>query len=176
MSRFTIATPHEQISKITSNINALPDQVNRASIFAINRTAEWLKSSVSREISAQKRIKLKIIRDRIKITKANKKQLFASIAANMWALKGKDLGNMSQASLGAKAGKYMFEGTFVATMKSGHQGIFKRKTAKRLPIKELYVPLDNYASKLIRSLIDQESEAVFRKNFEHQIKRLTGVI
>lgn len=176
MGRFEISTTSAQLDKIVSSIKALPDQVNRASMFAINRTAEWLKSSVAKEISAQKRIKLKVIRDRLKITKANKNQLSARINANMWALKGKDLGNMSQTPLGAKAGKYMFKGAFVATMKSGHKGVFRRKTTQRLPIKEMYVPMDNYASKLIKTFIDEQSQAVFEKIFEQQIKRLTGAL
>ena len=73
-----------------------------------------------------------------------------------------------------KGGLDIFEGAFVATMKSGHKGVFKRKGKERLPIKELYITLDRYASRVISLLIDQESEEVFRKNFEHQIKRLTG--
>lgn len=176
MTRFTINPAFNQIEKIVSSINALPDQVNRASLFAINRTAEWMKSSVAREISAEKRVKLKVIRDRIKILKANKKHLSANINANMWALKGKDLGNMSQSSLGATAGSHLFKRAFVATMKSGHQGVFRRKGRERLPIKEQYVMLDNYASKLIKTFIDQESQAVFEKHFGYQIKRLTGAI
>lgn len=176
MSNFSVNPSLRQIDKIILNINALPDQVTRASIFAINRTAEWLKSSAAREISAQKRVKLKIIRDRLKITKANKKQLSANISANMWALKGKDLGSMSQTPTGAKAGHYTFQGAFVATMKSGHKGIFRRKTIARLPIKELYIPLDNYASKVISLLIDQESQAIFERHFQQQIKRLTGAV
>lgn len=176
MTRFAVNPAFKQIDKIVSSINALPEQVNRASMFAINRTAEWLKSSAAREISAQKRIKLKIIRDRFKIAKANKKHLSASISANMWALKGKDLGNMSQSPVGAIAGNYTFRGAFVATMKSGHRGVFRRKGKERLPIKEQYVMLDNYASKLIATLINQESQAVFEKHFGHQIKRLTGAL
>ncbi len=176
MTKFTVNPAFSQIDKIIASINALPDQVNRASMFAINRTAEWLKSTAAMEISAEKRVKLKVIRDRVKIIRANRKQLSASIDANMWALKGKDLGNMSQSSLGATAGSYTFKGAFVATMKSGHKGVYRRKGKERLPIKEQYVMLDNYASQLIATLIDQESQIVFEKHFQHQIKRLTGAI
>lgn len=176
MSNFSVNPAFDQIDKIVSSIKALPDQVNRASLFAINRTAEWLKSSAAREISAEKRVKLKVILDRIKILKANKKQLSANINANMWALKGKDLGNMTQSSFGATAGSHLFKRAFVANMKSGHRGVFRRKGKERLPIKEQYVMLDNYASKLIANLIDQESPAVFEKHFGHQIKKITGAI
>lgn len=176
MSNFAVNPAFNQIDKIISSINALPDQVNLASVFAINRTAEWLKSAASKEISAEKRVKLKIIRDRMKIMRANKKQLAANINADMWALKGKDLGDMSQSPIGATAGNYFFKGAFVATMKSSHKGVFRRKGTSKLPIKEQYIMLDNYASKLIKTLIDEQSQAVFERNFQHQIKRLTGAI
>lgn len=32
----------------------------------------------------------------------------------------------------------LYPGTFIATMKSGHQGVFRRTSKARLPIKELY--------------------------------------
>lgn len=176
MSNFSVNPAFNQIDKIISSINALPEQVSQASMFAINRTAEWLKSTTSKEISAEKRVKLKIIRDRMKIMRANKKQLAANINADMWALKGKDLGDMSLSPIGATAGNYIFRGAFVANMKSGHRGVFRRKGTSKLPIKEQYIMLDNYASKLIKTLIDEQSQAVFEKNFQHQIKRLTGAI
>lgn len=58
-----------QTQRIIDSINALPEQVNQAVYFAINRTAYWLKSNIAKEVSAEKRIKLKIIRDRIKFAK-----------------------------------------------------------------------------------------------------------
>jgi hypothetical protein len=56
-------------------INALPEQVAQVAIFALNRTVEWMKGQVSRELSQEKRLKLKLIRDRIAIARANKKNL-----------------------------------------------------------------------------------------------------
>jgi transposase-like protein len=54
-----------QIEKIVGSINALPEQVSQAAIFALNRTAEWMKGQVASGISKEKRLKLKLIRDRI---------------------------------------------------------------------------------------------------------------
>jgi hypothetical protein len=64
-----------QIEKVVSSINALPEQANLAAMFALNRTAEWMKGQVSQELSKEKRLKLKLIRDRIAIARANKKNL-----------------------------------------------------------------------------------------------------
>jgi hypothetical protein len=54
-----------QIEKIVGGINALSEQVAQASVRALNRTAEWMNGQVSKELSAEKRLKLKLIRDRI---------------------------------------------------------------------------------------------------------------
>lgn len=54
-----------QIKRIVTDINAMPEQVQQASIFALNRTAEWMKGQLAKDISAEQRIKLKMIRDRI---------------------------------------------------------------------------------------------------------------
>lgn len=54
-----------QIKRIVTDINAMPEQVQQASIFALNRTAEWMKGRLAKDISAEQRVKLKMIRDRI---------------------------------------------------------------------------------------------------------------
>lgn len=55
----------KQTDNIIREIESLPEQSLIAAIFVLNRTAEWLKGHLSKEISTQKRVKLKLIRDRI---------------------------------------------------------------------------------------------------------------
>jgi hypothetical protein len=68
-----------QIEKIVGGINALPEQVAQAAMFSLNRTAEWMKGQTSKELSAKKRLKLKLIHDRIAISRANKKNLLLQL-------------------------------------------------------------------------------------------------
>ncbi|MGR9051374.1 MAG: phage tail protein [Gammaproteobacteria bacterium] len=56
-------------------------------------------------------------------------------------VKAAHAGKLEQRDFGASAGKYYFEGGFVAHMKSGHSSIFKRKGKQRLPIVEQVVEL-----------------------------------
>ena len=50
-------------------------------------------------------------------------------------------GKLSQQAGGAMAGQYYWAGGFVATMRSGHASIFKRKGGRRLPLVEQVVSL-----------------------------------
>jgi hypothetical protein len=166
-----------QIERIVNNINALPEHVRQASVFALNRTAEWMKSRVAKELSAEKRIKLKIIRDKIKIARANKKNLQSLLNCNFRGVLARDLGGATQTKAGAKAGGVIFPGSFVASLKPGAKaGIYKRKTKKRFPIKSVTIPIFDEASKILSELIGDEAKDVFEKRFLHEIKRITGAI
>jgi hypothetical protein len=166
-----------QIEEIISSINALPEQVNQAALLALNRTAEWMKGQVSKEISAAKRLKLKLIRDRIAISRANKKNLQSLLNCNFRGILARDLGSMRQTPVGAKAGGQLFPGAFVATLKPGAKaGIYRRKTKKRFPVKSVTIPIFDEATKIIEELAGDEARSVFEKRFKHEISRLTGAL
>jgi hypothetical protein len=166
-----------QIEKIIDSINALPEQVSQAAMFALNRTAEWMKGQVSKELSAEKRLKLKLIRDRIAISRANKKNLQSLLNCNFRGIYARDLGSMRQTPEGAKAGGQLFEGAFIATLRKGAKtGIYRRKTKKRFPVKSVTIPIFDEATKIIEELVGDEARSVFEKRFKHEILRLTGVL
>jgi hypothetical protein len=164
-----------QIEKIVGSINALPEQVNQAAIFALNRTAEWMKSQVSKNVSAEKRLKLKLIRDRIAIARANRKNLRSLLNCNFRGILARDLGSMRQTPVGAKAGGQLFPGSFIASLKPGAKtGIYRRKTKKRFPVRSVTIPIFDEATKIIEGLVGNEARSVFEKRFRHEISRLTG--
>jgi hypothetical protein len=166
-----------QIEKIVGSINALPEQVAQASVFALNRTAEWMKSRLSQELSAEKRIRLKIIRDKIKIARADKKNLQSLLNCDLRGIFARDLGSMTQTPAGAKAGGQLFPGAFVASLKPGAKaGIYRRKTKKRFPVKAVTIPIFEEATKILSELVGDEARSVFEKRFLHEIKRVTGAI
>ncbi|MCR4623230.1 MAG: phage tail protein [Alphaproteobacteria bacterium] len=97
-----------QIKKIVSDLNAFPNQVQQASIFALNRTAEWMKGKLAKDISAEQRIKLKLIRDRISMQRANKRNPQAQLSCNFKSVYVKDLANVKQTPTGVIVGGIMF--------------------------------------------------------------------
>jgi hypothetical protein len=166
-----------QIEKIVDSINALPEQVVQAAMFSLNRTAEWMKGQVSKELSAEKRLKLKLIRDRIAISRANKKNLESLLNCNFRGILARDLGSLKQTPTGAKAGSQLFPGSFVATLKPGAKaGIYQRKTKKRFPVKSVTIPIFDEATKIIEELVGEEARSVFEKRFKHEISRLSGAL
>jgi hypothetical protein len=166
-----------QIEKIVDSVNALPEQVAQAAMFSLNRTAEWMKGQISKKLSVEKRLKLKLIRDKIKIARSSRKNLQSLLHCDFRGVLARDLGSISQTQAGAKAGGQLFEHAFIATLKkSGRPGIYRRKTKKRFPVKSVTVPIFDEATKIIEELLGVEARSVFEKRFLHEIKRITGAI
>ena len=166
-----------QIKRIITDLNALPEQVQQASIFALNRTAEWMKGQTAKEISAEKRLKLKAVRDRITLAKANKRNPQATLSCNFKSVYVKDLANVRQTPVGVVAGGVMYPHAFIATLKKGGKpGVYRRTTTKRFPVKSVTVSIFDDASKIIGDLAGNEAQKVFEKRFFHEIKRITGAI
>lgn len=167
----------KQTQRIINSINALPDQVKQASIFAINRTAEWMKGRLAKDISAEQRIKLKLIRDRIVMQRANKRNPQAQLLCNFRSVFVKDLSNVKQTPIGIVAGGEMYPHAFIATLKrGGNPGVYRRTTKKRFPVKSVTISIFDDASRRVETLIGAEAKQVFEKRFLHEIKRTTGAI
>jgi hypothetical protein len=165
-----------QIEKISAHIMALPSQLNRAAILALNRTAEWLKSQTAKNVSKEKRIKLKLIRDRIKIARADKKNLQALLNCRFGGILARDLGAMKQTPVGVSVAGQVFPGAFIATLTKGNKpGMYRRKGKERFPVRSVRVPIDE-AIKILEELLEGGAGAVFQKRFEHEIKRITGAV
>jgi hypothetical protein len=158
------------LDKTLEILGATEAQVRTAAMRAINKTALWVRSQSAKKISKQRQIQLKLIRQKLRIIKANMAVLRAFVVASLYGIKASKLGAPKQNATGASVGKHQFPGAFVAKMpKSGHVGIFKRKTFKRLPIQEQYVQLEPEASKIIRETVENEASAVFVKYFDHEL-------
>ena len=110
-----------QLNRLFEKIHALPEQVNRATILALNRTAEFLKSRVSKEISTEQRIKLKLIRDRIRIFRAHKMNWSSLLHCDFRSIRASDLGKPRQTKPGTVVGNRLFKGAFVATLKKSKE-------------------------------------------------------
>ncbi len=165
------------VQKQTDNtikaIDALPEQSLMASIFALNRTAEWLKGRLSKEISAQKRVKLKLIRDRILIQRANRKNPQAQLVCRFKSVFVKDLSGVRQTPIGVSAGGRMYPHAFIATLqKGGKPGVYRRTTKKRTPVKSVTIPIFDDAVKSIEYLIGTEAAKVFERRFLYEIRKM----
>lgn len=70
--------------------------------------------------------------------------------------------------LGASRGHV--PGAFIATMGSGHRGVFTRRTRQRLPIQELFGPSLGRVFAKYRPQVLEAMHASFLKNFDHELR------
>lgn len=167
----------QQIERVVEDINALPEQIQQACIYALNRTAELMKSELAKEISAKQRIRLKKIRDKITIMRANKRNPQARISGNLKSVYVKDLDNVHQTPVGVVAGGKVYPHAFIATLRSGGKpGVYRRTTKKRFPVKSVTISVFDDATKIIDEMIGTEARRVFEKRFFHEMKRITEAI
>ena len=106
---------------------------------ALNDAGRKIRSLMVKKAAKQLPFRQKIIRQRVFVRKAHRKRLFVRVTAGK---KGWPLyltGKARQTKTGVRVSKVgLIRGAFIATMPSGHTGIFRRKGAGRLPIEELY--------------------------------------
>ncbi len=109
------------------------------------------------------------MRKRLRIFKAKTSRLEVLIRANLHEIRASSIGSMKQTKRGTKTGKHEFIGAFTAIMPRGYKGAFKREGRAALPIKEVKLPLEPEASRIIGNLINYEVEKVFTKFFEREL-------
>lgn len=149
----------ENIERIIHNIDASKAKVELAAVRALNKTASWLKLKAIQEISQEKRVSLKIIRKRLRIIKARKSTLKVLIRAYLYDVRMRNI----------KQAKAAFNDLFMATMPRGYRGIFKRVERTALPIREVKLPLEPEASRIIENLVNYEVERIFEKYFTYEL-------
>ncbi|OJH30333.1 Prophage minor tail protein Z (GPZ) [Wolbachia endosymbiont of Armadillidium vulgare] len=139
----------DSIEKVMQSIDAERKKVEKATERALNKTALWLKAKAAKEISEEKKIKLTVMRKRLRIFKARTSRLEVLIRANLYDIRASTIGKIQKTRRGSKVGKHEFIGGFAAVMPKGNSGIFKREGRAALPIKEVKLPLEPEASRII---------------------------
>jgi hypothetical protein len=145
------------IDQALQKLARLPDEVReKALVRALNKTADQVKVQASREIrAAGYGLPAAKIKKAIAIDRAGASTLVATVRAT-----GRPIGLINYGARQTKAGvsvqvkngRRIINGAFIATMPSGHKGVFYRKGAKHkkvgtgrsawhgLPIDELFGP------------------------------------
>jgi len=162
-----------ELASIQVALNERPEQAGRALVRAINKTLTWAVSQGLRAIASANDVPLKALRGRRRGRKRNasRRNQVGTAWFGILPVRASDVGTPRQSRLGARAGKHFFSGAFVATMPSGHIGIFKRRTQSRLPIIEQVVRLQS-AETAIDGVARQTStrlETVFAQEFNFEV-------
>lgn len=121
----------DDLPKLQRQLRAIPAAVPRVTTYALNRTATTVRAEAARAIKAEYSYwKIGLLKRGMRIVKANFKRLVAQVIASGRAVPiSKLVASVRQTSTGAKAGRLTYRGAFVARMRSGHVGIFRRGKA-----------------------------------------------
>lgn len=166
----------ERINKVVADLQATEKQALLAAVKTLNKTALWLRTHATRDISKNKQIPQKVIRERINMLRAARNNLQARVRANLRGVKPEKIGALRQTPKGAKVKSFLFEGAFVAHMPSVKApSIYKRKGKERLPVRAQHVPLEPEASEVIENILDsrihKRFETIFRQELNFLLKK-----
>lgn len=131
---------------VNATLRALKDKRGRvlqAAVRSLNRTADQVRSAGVKSISAELGIKQKTVRDGLRVVRARRATLTSIVIGT-----GKQIGLINFRARQTKAGvvvilggkKKLFKGAFIGIMPGGHRGVFRRRTSRRLPIREMWGP------------------------------------
>lgn len=144
--------PSKQEKQIDDALKRIEKKITEAKIKAINVIAQEVQQQsidlvaqnigIDRNLISDRGVRAKIAS--IRLIKAIKRNPKASIKVSGKRLPLIDQGgqwrksNSGASYIGRGGVRTVVPGSFIATMPTGHSGIYKRKTKKHLPIKELF--------------------------------------
>lgn len=159
-----------RVEKMLQGIpNALPKVVSRA----INRTASPAKSEISQGIREKINATAKRVNERINIIKATYNNWIATIHISrrrlpLMAFGAKQTAKGVSYKIKRNGSREFIPHAFIATMKSGHEGVFERDWMERLPITEKFGPSIGEQFRNLPSLIRRVTDSAYER-LEHNI-------
>lgn len=178
------------MSDASRAFGALKGRGPKAMARALNRSAVTTRTVMMRAVAADMGIKVGTAREAISVMNAVPSRLVAKVEAKgaripliKFGAKGPtpSRGRGSGVRAKLKGGKRRYPDAFIATMRSGHTGVFQRAGAgssrksrgawsKNLPIYELHGPsIAHVFGKHSKAGLDA-GEAALRKNLQHEFR------
>jgi hypothetical protein len=180
-----------QLSVETSGSDAIaidlrdyPAKVTRATVRALNRAIASGRTVMVREIARDTGLRSKDVRDAMVMREASAARPEARLAARLKRIPLIDFrargpepsrGRGKGVTYRLSGGRGRIESAFIATMKSGHRGVFRRKGKERLGIIELYGPSLGQVFRKYRAQGMARAQEMFEKNFDHELGFVKGL-
>lgn len=174
-------TLHFDARDAIRGLKALRTRAPYAVARAINRSVTTVRAAAAREISADLGIRVGVVKEQLVVDSATPQRPVATITASGRRIPLIDLDARGpEPSRGRGRGvSYRIGGVrrrlphaFIAQMRSGHRGVFKRTRTKRLPIVELHGPslARVFAKDAIVKAVQARYEEAMTKNLPHEIE------
>jgi len=133
----------EKLKKIQRELRAFPKALPKVMSRGLNRTATSARTEISRSLAGRIGLRIKDVRDKLSLQRATYSNWRSAVGVS-----GKKFGLIKFGARQTKKGvtyrlkqkRVLIRHAFIASMKTGHRGVFLRKGAARLPIQELRGP------------------------------------
>ena len=143
----------------------------RCTVRALNETARWIRNHASQELAKATGAPRALLKKRFYIHKSNLKEapMRTRISVNAFDVKAKHLGPLHQLKTGAKAGRFMFDKAFVATMNARHgESVYQRKTKDRFPVREMGISIHEQALPMVEQTL-KDAVPYYDKRLRHHM-------
>lgn len=171
----TIRFDKDKLKKLERELRNFPRALPKVMSRALTRTATSARTEISRSLASRIGMKIKDVRSRLTLTRAT-----YSNWRSMVRISGRRFGLIKFAARQTKKGvtyrkgrsRILIRHAFIATMPSGHRGVFIRKAGPHLPIAEMRGPSLAQVFKGTRGEVNRiqaESLAKLGKNIHDQV-------
>lgn len=174
----------EQIDRAERLLERIPGAAPKAMARAINRATESARTEAARKVRALYYITQKDVTSTIKIYKASPSDLSAMVLSrgNLIALtkfrvtpkKPQPKRRREIIVRVKRGGGGVVKKAFVARMKSGHIGVFKRAGERRYPIDQMYGPSipEMLGNSSVTGWVEEKARERLDQRLDHEINRL----
>lgn len=178
---YTIKLNQEQVDKVHFMLRDIKNGVETAQVRAINKGVDKAVSLSAKGISDKVTLTQKRIKENIKKAKASRYQIGGSVVISSRRIPFIDYKHsvLKRGGINVKVFRDQpavhFRSVFIATMPSGHRGIFQRRGKARLPIVEMMGPFLSSVYSNTPGLAEQvegESAGVVIAELDRQIQYL----
>lgn len=168
------------LSIFRRQIQALGDRAPLAAARALNRSIASVQTAAVREMAKDLNLAQKDVRKGLEIKRATRQSLLATLTVTsrrivLLAFGARQTARGVTYNLGR--GRRLAAGAFIAQMRSGHVGVFRRRGRPRLPLtRELRGPSlpRVFTREAIQSARERLAEDLLRKNLAHEVEFLVS--
>jgi hypothetical protein len=154
------------LDRIGRDLGATQKQIEPAMRSAVSRVTRWAGNEAARRISKATKVTGKVIKGRMRVEVMGKDGVLGRVWAGLRNIPLKAM-KPRQTKSGVTAGPAKRPGAFISEKLNGH--VFKRKTAKRLPIEKETFSILDHGMDAMGSLENEIGERLQRE-FESQLK------
>ena len=167
----------EDIARVERELAGMRNAGNRVLARGLNKTLGGVRTDISVEIRKELNVKKATIDKTSRITKAMPDRLTASIESMGQPLPLSSFSGTRQRVKGVSVkvkqnhSRKVIPGTFLATMQSGHTGVFWRMGKKRLPLSQRFsssVP-DVFSNESVMNAVKAKATERLHVNILHEL-------